>query len=246
MKNNVLPPINQRIKDLINELSNGNVSAFCTILGYSSAQKVNRLFKIDPRTGKYPTPSSTIIADISNTFHTHTEWIIKGTGMQKKNDVIVSSARPVDTIGFMNVPIIHITAKCGYLAGYGDQEYLDSLPTMPVIVDKTYHGSYKVFEAEGDSMDDGSRHSICDGDKVLVREVKRELWQYKLHFKDWLFVIATKEENIVIKQIIDHNVENGLIKLHSLNPIFKDYTIHMDEVAELYNVIKIVDRSVRL
>lgn len=246
MNNIPLPAINQRIRELIDELSNGNVSAFCSTLGYNSAQKVNRLFNIDPRTGKYPTPSSTIITDISNTFHIQTEWIIKGTSAQKKNDTIASTARPVDNIGFMNVPIIHITAKCGYLAGYEDQEYLDGLPTMPVIVDKTYHGSYRVFEAEGDSMDNGSRNSICDGDKVLVREVKRELWHYKLHIKDWLFVIATREENIVIKQIIDHNVENNTITVHSFNPIFQDYTIKLDEVIELYNVIKIVDRNVRL
>ena len=84
----------------------------------------------------------------------------------------------------MNVPVIHIKAQCGYLAGYGDAEYIDTLPTMPVIVDQTYHGKYRIFEAEGDSMDDGSRNSICDGDKLLCREVRRDLWLPKLHIND--------------------------------------------------------------
>ncbi len=87
-----------------------------------------------------------------------------------------SNARPVDDLSYMNVPVIHIKAQCGYLAGYGDTEYIDTLPTMPVIVDKTYHGKYRIFEAEGDSMDDNSRLAICDGDKVLAREVRRDLW----------------------------------------------------------------------
>lgn len=52
-----------------------------------------------------------------------------------------SNARPVDDLSYMNVPVIHIKAQCGYLAGYGDTEYIDTLPTMPVIVDKTYHGN---------------------------------------------------------------------------------------------------------
>lgn len=56
-----LPPINQRIKDLIEEEANGNKTAFAKMLGYSSSQKINRLFIVDERNNKYPKPSSTII-----------------------------------------------------------------------------------------------------------------------------------------------------------------------------------------
>lgn len=128
---------------------------------------------------------------------------------------------------------------------YRDTEYIDTLPTMPVIVDKTYHGKYRIFEAEGDSMDDNSRLAICDGDKVLAREVRRDLWLPKLHINDWYFVIIHRTKGISIKQITAQD-DKGNITCHSLNELFNDYTVNLDDVVEIYNVIKVVERNMRL
>ncbi len=117
---------------------------------------------------------------------------------------------------------------------------------MPVIVDRNYRGKYRVFEVQGDSMDDGSRNALYDGDKILCREVKPELWTNKLHIKDWFFVIVCKTDGITVKQITEHNVQTGDIRCHPLNPIFEDFTLNLAEVVELYNVIKIVDRNTRI
>lgn len=163
----------------------------------------------------------------------------------KSPSSIQSNAHAVEDLNYMNVPVVHIKARCGYLAGYADEGYIDSLPTMPVIVDKTYHGRYMIFEAEGDSMDDGTRNSICDGDKLLCREVRRDLWLPKLHINDWYFVIVHRTDGIAIKQITAQD-ENGNITCHSLNDMFNDYTVNLDDVAEIYNVIKVVERSMRL
>lgn len=158
-----------------------------------------------------------------------------------------SEAQPLTDFPFMNVPIVHIHAHAGYTHGYGDSEYIDSLPTIPVIVDKNYRGKYRVFEIEGDSMDDGSRNSICDGDKVLAREVMQSHWKSKLHFKDWFFIIVMKDDGILAKQIIAHDTENHIITCHSLNyNLFPDFDVNLADVAELYNIIKIVDRSTRI
>ena len=157
-----------------------------------------------------------------------------------------ANARRVETLGFMNVPLVPVRAQCGYLSGYSDEGYVESLPSLPVIVDREYHGKYMLFEASGDSMDNGTRESICDRDIVLGREIQRDLWRYKLHIKDWYFIIVHRTEGIAIKKIIDHDVEHGIITCHSLNNMFQDYRVYLDEVAELYNLIKIVDRSARL
>lgn len=175
-------------------------------------------------------------------------WLLTGEGdmeVGKSPSSIQSNAHAVEDLNYMNVPVVHIKARCGYLAGYADEGYIDSLPTMPVIVDKTYHGRYMIFEAEGDSMDDGTRNSICDGDKLLCREVRRDLWLPKLHINDWYFVIVHRTEGISIKQITAQD-ENGNITCHSLNDMFNDYTVNLDDVAEIYNVIKVVERSMRL
>lgn len=175
-------------------------------------------------------------------------WLLTGEGdmeVGKSPSSIQSNAHAVEDLNYMNVPVVHIKARCGYMAGYADEGYIDSLPTMPVIVDKTYHGRYMIFEAEGDSMDDGTRNSICDGDKLLCREVRRDLWLPKLHINDWYFVIVHRTEGIAIKQITAQD-ENGNITCHSLNDMFNDYSINLDDVAEIYNVIKVVERSMRL
>lgn len=177
----------------------------------------------------------------------NTLWLTSGVGnmLIQPSPSIQQNAHSVENLDYMSVPVVHIKARCGYLAGYEDTGYIDTLPTMPVIVDRTYHGKYMIFEAEGDSMDDGTRSSICDGDKLLCREVRRDLWLPKLHIHDWYFVIVHRTEGIAIKQITNQD-ENGNITCHSLNNMFNDYTVNLDDVLEIYNVIKVVERNMRL
>jgi phage repressor protein C with HTH and peptisase S24 domain len=193
-------------------------------------------------------------------------WLLTGEGEMLKNKTNITeeqlldkkalhlkekaerkiSVKPLDDIRYMNVPFVPVHAQAGYMAEYGDQEYIDELPTIPIIVDKNYKGKYRVFEVEGDSMDDGSRNALYDGDKILCRDVKQELWTNKLHIRDWYFVIVSKTDGVIVKQIIEHDVDTGNIICHSLNPIFGDRKINLNDVSELYSVIKIVDRSARI
>lgn len=172
-------------------------------------------------------------------------WLLTGNGDFLKQS-IETNAKEITDLNFMQVPFVPIYAQGGYPKGYGDMEYIESLPTIPVIVDKNYRGKYRVFEVSGDSMDDSSRNALYDGDKILCREVKRELWSCKLHIKKYLFVVVHKIDGITVKQITEHDVETGDILCHPLNPIFEDFSLNLNDVAELYNVIKIVDRNTRI
>ena len=52
-------------------------------------------------------------------------WLLTGEGnmlTDTSSQTYHSNARPVDDLSYMNVPVIHIKAQCGYLAGYGDTE----------------------------------------------------------------------------------------------------------------------------
>lgn len=223
-----------------------NKNSFSAAIGISNNVTITRIIN------EKRNPSRATCQKIINKFPRYNfDWLFTGQGeIENRTNsyatIQTSNAHPVSNIGFMDVPLIHVRAQCGYLNGYGDEEYVESLPTLPVIIDKTYRGKYRLFEAEGDSMDDGSRDSICDGDIVLGREVQHHLWTSKLHINDWYFIIVHRYEGISIKKIIDHDVEHGIITCHPLNDMFKDYTVYLDEVSELYNLIKIVDRSARL
>ena len=220
-----------------------NKNSFSKAIGISNNVTITRIIN------EHRTPSRATCEKIVSAFPAYNlEWLLTGEGnmlTDAPSQTYHSNARPVDDLSYMNVPVIHIKAQCGYLAGYGDTEYIDTLPTMPVIVDKTYHGKYRIFEAEGDSMDDNSRLAICDGDKVLAREVRRDLWLPKLHINDWYFVIVHRTNGISIKQITAQD-DKGNIPCHSLNELFNDYTVNLDDVVEIYNVIKVVERNMRL
>lgn len=220
-----------------------NKNSFSKAIGISNNVTITRIIN------EHRTPSRATCEKIVSAFPAYNlEWLLTGEGnmlTDAPSQTYHSNARPVDDLSYMNVPVIHIKAQCGYLAEYGDTEYIDTLPTMPVIVDKTYHGKYRIFEAEGDSMDDNSRLAICDGDKVLAREVRRDLWLPKLHINDWYFVIVHRTNGISIKQITAQD-DKGNITCHSLNELFNDYTVNLDDVVEIYNVIKVVERNMRL
>lgn len=82
-----LPLLNQRVKMIIDTFYKGNVTAFARAIGYNSPQKVNRLFKIDPRSGKYPEPSTSIIVDISNKLDgLNQSWLMSGEGTMMKGE----------------------------------------------------------------------------------------------------------------------------------------------------------------
>ena len=145
---------------------------------------------------------------------------------------------------FMEVPVLTIYSQAGYLRGHTDTQYLNRLEKM--LVPKEYDkGNYMVVELNGDSMDDGSNRSLCEGDKLLVKELDKVHWQNKLHFKKSLFVICTKEEGCVCKEITEHDIYNGIITCHSWNPIYSDYKVNLNDVIKLFYVKKIVERKIK-
>lgn len=152
----------------------------------------------------------------------------------------INEAVVIDDSSILMVPLVSQYAYAGYLGGYADPEYIESLPKVPVIVDKEGKGTYVMFEVRGDSMEENSRDGIYEGDKLYCREIKRDLWQYKLHLKQWDFVIVHKTDGILVKRIIDHNTTTGNITIHSLNPFYEDRVLNLEDVGQLFNVIEII------
>lgn len=147
---------------------------------------------------------------------------------------------------FEMLPYISVNAQAGYLDAYNDKsedDYLNEMDVM-LIAKQFEKGKFLVVEVNGDSMDDDSKRAICDGDKLLVKELQKQHWKNKLHFKNNIFVIA-EHSGVVVKEIIDHDVENGIIICHSWNPSKPDYPISLDEVHNLFYVKKIIDRKIK-
>ncbi len=147
-------------------------------------------------------------------------------------------AKPIDTEIIIQVPLVNQYAYAGYLSGYQTDTYLDSLPTIPFIADHEMKGNYIAFEVKGDSMNDGTEESYLEGDKLFCREIPQHLWvDSKLHIRKWDFVIV-HEEGILVKRIIDHDVQNHTITVHSLNDFYPDKVIDLAEVRQIFNVVE--------
>lgn len=223
--------VKQRLKKFIK--SKGiSERQFCLQIGASPAFVANIVQSIQPNR----------VNSIANQFpDLNTGWLLTGEGEMLKKPQIESNAVLIQNPEIMMVPLISKYAYAGYLAGYGDDEYMEALPTIPFIIPEgqTHRGEYVAVEVKGDSMDDGTDASIKEGDVILCRNIDRLLWvNYKLHLKKWNFAIVHKE-GIIIKRIIAHNVEAGTITIHSLNSDYQDRVINLNDVVKIMNVVQL-------
>lgn len=194
-------------------------------------------------------PGLGTLIKIADAFSLDMAWLTTGQGnmtgehkTQGGNGTIVQekAAEQVD-VHFITVPLVQQYAYAGYLAGFSDEEYVDSLPHIPFPADGPAKGNYMAFEIKGDSMYDGTPDSYDEGEIALCREIQPVYWNSKLHTHKWRdYVIVHRFEGILIKRIIDHKVEEGIIKCHSLNSMYEDFEVHLKDVMQLFNVIKTV------
>ena len=237
-------PVSQRIKLLIDTYADGSVRKFSNLINLASSQKLNRLFNLDTRNNKYPEPSFDIIASVANKFPTiNLNWLMTGDGnmLLEGNKVNGAIPKSVDKDSVTTAPLISQYAHAGYMKGYADEDYLEAQP-MYVAKRKYSGGKYIAFEIRGDSMDDGSKRAICHGDVVLGRELYRHYWTSKLHVP-MVFIIVHKQDGIVIKEVVDHNLETGIITCHSFNPENEDFNVNLNDVMQLF-YIKEISRDV--
>lgn len=82
-----LPVENQRVKKIIDFTTNGNVLQFSKEVGISQP-RINRLFSIDSRNGKYPLISFEIAQAIINKFvNIRAEWLLTGEEPMLKPEI---------------------------------------------------------------------------------------------------------------------------------------------------------------
>lgn len=232
--------IHDRIRSLINE-HYPSLKTFSEVIGETPATVNNWV------SGKRNIGMDVINKVIAAIPNTDVNWLLTGEGsMLKSENIKKEEVREIDP-EYIEVELISKYAYAGYLTGYGDMEYLEMLPKVKVIVDRMVRGNYKCFEVKGDSMVDGSFESWLDGDIVLGREVKRELWLPKLHINKCDFIIVHKD-GILLKRIISQDNNNGTITIHSLNPdksSYPDEEIYLDDVMQIFSTVQLVKRETR-
>lgn len=143
----------------------------------------------------------------------------------------------------MTMPLADYDIQAGFLDVYQDIEQLKELGKHSIIVDNPVKGRYIAFRVKGDSMDSGRTHAITERSIVTTRELGRQNWTSKLRFKDFpLWVIYTTQSRMpLLKMIVDHNTDTGVIRCHSLNesPEYVDFDLSLNDVQALFYVIDV-------
>lgn len=127
----------------------------------------------------------------------------------------------VDKGGNNLIEIVSQKAKAGYLNGYSDPEFIESLQQISLPFLKT--GKHRGFPVEGDSMpphEDGS---------IIIGKYIENLGDV-LDGRTYIFI--TKNEGIVYKRL-NKNKKNLLV-LESDNSFYENYNVKASEILEIW------------
>jgi transcriptional regulator with XRE-family HTH domain len=148
---------------------------------------------------------------------------------------------------YMLMPLAEFNVQAGFLDHYQDADFLMDLSQHGILVDKPVQGRYVAFRVAGDSMDDATSSAITRNSVVSTRELQRHLWNSKLRYRDFPYwiIYTTQSKMPLLKEIIEHNTQEGYITCHSLNdsPEFTDFRLNIDDIQALFYVID-VNRTV--
>jgi len=124
------------------------------------------------------------------------------------------------------IPVVPVKAAAGYMNGFADEEYLDTLPTVDLTTtDIPLTSDMRVFQISGDSMlpiPDGA-YIICEKVESLskVKEGKRH-------------IVVTTTDGIVYKRIY---LYEDKLRLVSDNAVFSPFEVHLGDVRELWKTV---------
>ena len=134
----------------------------------------------------------------------------------------------VDSKDQENIVYVPVKARAGYLNGYGDADFMETLPTfhMPHL----RFGSYRCFEIQGNSMSP----TFSEGDMVFGKYVE-DLNEIK---NGRVYIIISKDDGVVIKRVINSAQGQGklILKSDNNNGDYPSYTIKTNEIMEVWGV----------
>lgn len=145
--------------------------------------------------------------------------------MAKRRAMKLAAGRP-------DIPFVPVKAAAGYLAGYGDPEFIDELNTftLPMLSG----GNYRAFEIIGDSMLPTPSGSVIVGEKVdKLDELKN----------DSACIVVSRHEGIVYKRVQKNGRSKEKVTLISDNPVYHPYTVKTEDILEMWQAQMVIAKA---
>jgi len=127
-----------------------------------------------------------------------------------------------------------VKAQAGYTNGFADPEYISELQVyqLPFL---SKEKKYRTFQLKGDSMLPIPEKAWVTGEYVLNwKEIKT----------GEACIILTMDEGIVFKIIENRIVEEGLVILYSLNPLYEPFKINVNEIKEIWKFVHFISHEI--
>ena len=123
-----------------------------------------------------------------------------------------------------NIELVSEKAKAGYTTGFSDPEFISQLPSfqLPFL---SKQKKYRTFQLSGDSM----------------LPIPHGAWVTCEYVQDWhaivsgdAYIVFTLDDGIVFKVAENLIREQGVLRLHSLNPLYEPFEIPVNGVKEIW------------
>jgi transcriptional regulator with XRE-family HTH domain len=182
-------------------------------------------------------PSINILLKISDYFHISVDALLKGDLSKTHPEALMKVGKNrllfpvvIDRDGKDLVEVIPEKASAGYLQGYADPEYIESLqrlnlPFLP-------SGKHRAFPIKGDSMPPLREGSYVIGKYVEQADDIREGNTY---------ILLTRYEGIVYKRVYRDKSEKTILTLHSDNKLYQPYPINASDILEAWEFTCAID-----
>ncbi|WP_113924410.1 XRE family transcriptional regulator [Cognataquiflexum aquatile] len=123
-----------------------------------------------------------------------------------------------------NITMVGQKASAGYLNGFADPEYMESLPQFHIPT-LSRSATYRAFELSGDSMLPLVAGTVIIGSYIeQLRDIK----------SGKTYVLVTSSEGVVYKRVFNYLEENGKLFLVSDNEHYKPYEVKAEDVVEIW------------
>ncbi len=175
-------------------------------------------------------PPFDILKRISKYFHVSIDILINVelsriplNSLLKMEDNRILLPITIDKSGQDYIEILPYKAKAGYLSGYSDPEFIESLQQMHLpFLSK---GKYRAFPIEGDSMPPHNEKSF-----IVGRYIER-LTDIK---EGKTYVVLSKNDGVVYKRLSRKPMSENIFLFHSDNSVYKTYEVDASEILEIW------------
>jgi len=163
-------------------------------------------------------------------------------GVKETNLTSLSRIPKVVTVaedGKDNVVMVPLRARAGYLAGYEDPEFIQTLPTFRLPGFNV--GTFRAFEIYGHSM----VPTFQESDIIMSRFVDN----FNEIRDDRVYIIVSKREGVVAKRVINRVKIEGKLILNSDNQRhpgeYPPLIVDPDDILEIWYAVAFFSRQMR-